>query len=1410
MATRRQIFTPNGTVQAGNGLYIPRQADDDLFDLCSGGTYTYILTARQMGKSSLMVNVARRLEREGVATVQIDLSAIGTHVTPDQWYQSILQNHIARQLQLGVDTAAWLQTRQALPVTSRFDEFLVSEVVEKLAKPVVVFIDEIDTSLGLTFADDFFAAVRALYNRRANEPALRRLTFVLIGVATPDELARDTRRTPFNIGERVELTDFTFDQIRPLHEGFDLPEAEALALLEKIHRWTGGHPYLTQRLCFNAARRTHAAWTDADVEALVTETFLTEETMERDANLQFVRDMLTKRAPNQDEVLAVYRAIRAGTQPVPDDPRSPIVSHLKLSGLVRPERGLLIVRNPIYRQVFNTRWIDEHLPSYDRHVAQNWTSDDLNMADVSKFLEMPRTRRMLTPHERRVRMGREQRLRTLKLLSDAGLPVGAVLCFANRDMLIEQYGDVVRLELAKHIEAPDSTLKTVPVQKESVQDNLLSLLESGMGQILTNFGPFDLPERALYEALANALMHRDYALQGPVQINLYPTHIDLISPGGLPDGVVLQTLNREPHQVQRIWRNPIIADIIASATQREDSERPGIARMIDSLMQVYLPRPEFSEETTRDTRQVRVRFTLPTPTAGLASRRAGIGLAYNAADTEQVNQQILTILSSWNMAVEQRSNTTERALIALLSPESVDDIELRHLCYQALARNIPVIPVMLRECAVPRLFDRLGVINFQTDIAARESRLYERLASLESEYPVYLRRLAEIWESEGQSTRHFENRLNNLRRAIENLERVQVQAPLVQRNAQRNIEQAESHDQTEIDELVRAESGRMQHYYIGVEHYFVTLSKLEGGIVADVLTQFGHDPAYVAYLIREIAGPGEPRRYWPGYIITPRMEKIAAQANSLQEEGIRPAEKALLLAILDEGESVPARVLHTLGVDLKAMRRAAAEWFGVTRQVAPLLRIQSQTPLEPEQTQVLQDMFRRYASVEVLEVLPSGMGPATVMLVRPMHADGMADAPIVVKVNERQAVLVEKRRYDTGLRDRLPPQSPRLEATPTLSNQNDQGGLRYSFVQRDSSALPMTFGQFAQTQPPTRVAEVLRAGLYDTFKANWWQQGRPYSFAVWQEYDLLLPPTLVIEALPQTEEVDSLRPLRPLNDLFYPATPGEIVRPERFVITRVGRDVLHLRAGGDPEAVNRAHLIEVRGVGQLGRPFAPGEVPSHLVGRVVTTRQQALTEVVRTLEPNFDISEPRLALGFGLSMVNPLSELSSLLKMRVTGSVATIHGALRQENMLVSSEGEVLLIDFENAREGHALFDWATLEVSLLMDVISLSLASGWGNLLPLVLGWSALEASSALPDEDSLLPVREVRRIVSELLNSPGDWAEYHAALAICALGAMAGLKRPQAARRLAFLVSAIAMELYNRSGRSDRDVDAMEQTRA
>ena len=363
MTSSQQIYTRGGTVQAGEGIYIQRQADSELLSLCRDGVYAYLLTARQLGKSSLMVRTAEQLELEGIRTATLDLTQFGVdNITPAQW-QSAMLDELTNELELSFDFFEWWNSVSNQAFSQRLFSFLKNVVLEEVPEQIVIFIDEIDSTLNLPFADDFYTVIRSAYNARSRHEAFKRLSVVMIGVATPNELIANPRRTPFNIGQRVELTDFTLDEALPLSKGLKVPADKKRLVMQWILSWTGGHPYLTQRLCIQLAQNPPTLWTNETIKQTVSDTFLGAQS-HSDNNLLFVRDMLTVRsssAGNKTRVLEVYRDIREN-KTVRDRTQSPIISHLKLSGVVRSDQGLLHVRNPIYSSVFDQKWIVDNWP----------------------------------------------------------------------------------------------------------------------------------------------------------------------------------------------------------------------------------------------------------------------------------------------------------------------------------------------------------------------------------------------------------------------------------------------------------------------------------------------------------------------------------------------------------------------------------------------------------------------------------------------------------------------------------------------------------------------------------------------------------------------------------------------------------------------------------------------------------------------------------------------------------------------------------------------------------------------------------------------------------------------------------------------------------------------------------------
>ncbi|MDH7570734.1 MAG: hypothetical protein QHJ73_14230, partial [Armatimonadota bacterium] len=228
--------------------------------------------------------------------------------------------------------------------------------------------------------DEFFAAIRECYNRRSTDPAFACLTFCLLGVATPTDLIRDTRTTPFNVGRRIELEDFTEAEAAPLLQGLTWrgaragkgpwgdPKRLAARILHRVLYWTGGHPYLTQRLCSAVARElAHATVPPRPatiVDHLCQTLFLEPGARERDDNLVFVRERLLRSEVDTVSLLELYAQVWRKKH-IHDDDTNPLKSVLRLSGVTRAVKGVLRVRNRIYARVFDLAWVRSQMPDVE-------------------------------------------------------------------------------------------------------------------------------------------------------------------------------------------------------------------------------------------------------------------------------------------------------------------------------------------------------------------------------------------------------------------------------------------------------------------------------------------------------------------------------------------------------------------------------------------------------------------------------------------------------------------------------------------------------------------------------------------------------------------------------------------------------------------------------------------------------------------------------------------------------------------------------------------------------------------------------------------------------------------------------------------------------------------------------------
>jgi WD40 repeat protein len=309
-------FQVGGALSPYAPSYISRAADKELYEALLEGEFCYILNARQIGKSSLRVQTMHRLRKAGVFCGAVDLTVIGTQqVTPDQWYASIVGSLVS-SFQLQFDLRSWWRDRTHLSPINRLSEFIETVLLQAIDRNIVIFIDEIDSVLSLKFpADDFFAFIRVCYNKRVEQPIFKRLSFALLGVATPSALIADKTRTPFNIGRAIELQGFRLREVLRLVVGLDKVVSNSRAVLKQILYWTGGQPFLTQKLCqialtahlkpgnYPLSAGDEARWVQDLVYTHIIDNW---EAQDEPEHLRTIRDRLLKDKQQAGRVLGLY------------------------------------------------------------------------------------------------------------------------------------------------------------------------------------------------------------------------------------------------------------------------------------------------------------------------------------------------------------------------------------------------------------------------------------------------------------------------------------------------------------------------------------------------------------------------------------------------------------------------------------------------------------------------------------------------------------------------------------------------------------------------------------------------------------------------------------------------------------------------------------------------------------------------------------------------------------------------------------------------------------------------------------------------------------------------------------------------------------------------------------------------
>lgn len=187
----------------------------------------------------------------------------------------------------------------------------------------------------------------------------------------------------------------------------------------------------------------------------------------------------------------------------------------------------------------------------------------------------------------------EEILRGLGLYDDSADPVklGAVLLFGTLPALarwVPNHEVLLQIFAGTAVKVNFRTRGPLFQAMEEITDRIEPYRhEDEITVGILRIGLVNLPERASREAVANALVHRDYTMLGPTQLRLDDDEFRVTSPGGFPRPVTLETIFDASTP-----RSPALADAFKRAGLVERSGR-GVKIMFESMLTSGHMEPDF-------------------------------------------------------------------------------------------------------------------------------------------------------------------------------------------------------------------------------------------------------------------------------------------------------------------------------------------------------------------------------------------------------------------------------------------------------------------------------------------------------------------------------------------------------------------------------------------------------------------------------------------------------------------------------------------------------------------------------------------------------------------------------------------------------------------------------------------------
>lgn len=338
--------TLKATAIVPDSIYVERSADRQLrANIDEMGRPAYVLVARQMGKTNLLLHMKR--ERVNDMVLYVDLTS--RFDTARLWFRNIIDMLVeaySGRFPESVGKISQQRSEAQLEPNVEYDRHL-RMILREAACKIIIILDEIDSLINTVYSDVILSQVRSMYFSRANYPEYENLTYVLSGVVEPTDLIKDKNISPFNIGEKIYLENFNFEEFAKFLRNANLPLGGHVA--GRVFDWVNGNPRMTWDICAGLENLIQTAGfaTEHDVDSVVFKTYLHD--FDR-APVDHIRTLVK----SDQKIRNAIDEIRYGKGEVLEQS---VKNRLYLAGIIASAGGEVTIANKVIDASLSDAWL---------------------------------------------------------------------------------------------------------------------------------------------------------------------------------------------------------------------------------------------------------------------------------------------------------------------------------------------------------------------------------------------------------------------------------------------------------------------------------------------------------------------------------------------------------------------------------------------------------------------------------------------------------------------------------------------------------------------------------------------------------------------------------------------------------------------------------------------------------------------------------------------------------------------------------------------------------------------------------------------------------------------------------------------------------------------------------------------